>query len=281
MLNNWFSDRALRTFRTSYSPLQMHDLEHQLEDSEDAILLPSKRFIPDHTADPLSTWTTWTTLVLSVLAIACAFALYITPASISGRHDVHGLRQPNQYPGLEFIDELKDKAPAMYFPSAIVRVNKASPEQVYTSGSHVILSDNDSMFFQWHLRRSKFTSCYIDSFVPTLEDGLAANKTYTSSGSLTQIQIWNVTTPEEPMRSLSWNSRPQRIALMGTVAFLPEKEKIKQLKLEDGWESLMPTRFSCGEKAIVSIEVACEGCRLEFEQLFSIPPLAFDMMKIG
>jgi hypothetical protein len=118
----------------------------------------------------------------------------------------------------------------MYFPGAIVRVNKASPDQVYTSGSHVILSDDvsrsprpeatwsfilsqDSMFFQWHLHKSKFKSCYIDSVVPTPEDGYAANKTYTSSGSLTQIQIWNVTTPTGTMRSLSWNSRPQRIAL--------------------------------------------------------------------
>jgi len=129
------------------------------------------------------------------------------------------------------------------------------------------------MFFQWHMPRSKYTSCYIDSIVPTPEDGLEGNKTYTSSGSLTQIQIWNVTTPVEPMESLSWNSRPERIALMGTVAFLPEKEKIEQLHLEDGWQSLAPTRFSCGEKATVSIEVACQGCRLEFEQLFSIPPL--------
>ncbi|KAG0699971.1 hypothetical protein DFH29DRAFT_934322 [Suillus ampliporus] len=104
----------------------------------------------------------------------------------------------------------------MYFPSAIVRVNKALPDQVYTSGSHVILSDDDSMFFQWHLRKSKFPSCYIDSV----------------------IQIWNVTTPTESMRSLSWNSRPQRIALMDTV---PEKKKIEQLRLEDGWQSLMPS----------------------------------------
>jgi len=86
---------------------------------------------------------------------------------------------------------------------------------------------------------------------------------------------------------------------MGTVAFLPEKDKIEQLHVEDGWQSLMPTRFSCGKKATVSIEVACEGCKLEFEQLFSIPPLgecnfalqvssarlmhciAFDLIEIG
>ncbi|OAX35734.1 hypothetical protein K503DRAFT_696441, partial [Rhizopogon vinicolor AM-OR11-026] len=89
------------------------------------------------------------------------------------------------------------------------------------------ISSQDSMFFQWNLRKSKFTSCYIDSVIPTPEDGHAANKTYTSSGSLTQIQIWNVTTPTGTMRSLSWNSRPQRNAPMGTVAFLPEKDKIE------------------------------------------------------
>jgi hypothetical protein len=130
------------------------------------------------------------------------------------------------------------------------------------------------MFFQWHLGRSRFTSCYIDSIVPTVEDGLAAKKPYTSSGSITEIQIWNVTTPAEGMRSLSWNTRPQRIALMGTVAFLPEKEKIEQLGLEDGWQSQLATRFSCGKEAsVVTIEVACDSCRIEFEQLFSIPPL--------
>lgn len=130
------------------------------------------------------------------------------------------------------------------------------------------------MFFQWHLGQSKFTSCYIDSIVPTIEDGLAANKSYTSSGSITEIQIWNVTTPVEGMTNLSWNTRPQRIALMGTVAFLPEKEKIEQLGLEDGWQSQLATRFSCGkEAAVITVEVACNSCRLEFEQIFSVPPL--------
>ncbi|KAG0705814.1 hypothetical protein DFH29DRAFT_1029081 [Suillus ampliporus] len=260
----------------SYSPLQMHDQEHQLEDSEDAILLPNKHFISEHhTTDPPSKWPAWATLGLSVLAVVCACMSYIASASVSEWGDARGLYQPDQYPGLQFI------APMMYFPSTIVRANKALPDQMYTSGSHVMLSENDSMFYQWHLGRSKFTSCYIDSVVPTPEDGLAANKTYISSGPLTEIQIWNVTTPVEGMTSLSWNTRPQQIALMGTVAFLPEKEKIGQLHFEDGWQSQLPTRFSCGKQATVSIEVACDSCRLEFEQIFSIPPLGFDLIEIG
>lgn len=261
----------------------MHDLEYQLEDcGEEAILLPSKDFISEpRKADPAFKWSTWAKLGLSVLTVAFACALYVTSTGISGQHNVHGLRQPSQYPGLELSEELGRKGPMTYFPGAIIRVNKALPDQVYTSGSHVILSDDDSMFFQWHLSKRKFKSCYIDSVVLSPEDGIAANKTYTSSGSLTHIQIWNVTTPEKYMKSLSWNSRPQRIALMGTVGFFPDKEKIEQLELEDGWQSLMATRFPCGEEGTLSIEVACEGCRLEFEQVFSSPPLAFDLMEIG
>ncbi|KAG1728795.1 hypothetical protein EDB19DRAFT_1897364 [Suillus lakei] len=230
------------------------------------------------TADTSSKQPAWVALGLPVLAVICACALYsIASASVTGqRRDTQGLRQPNHKRVRRFSDRSQcvlNKpvwlTPKLYFPNAMVRVNKALPDQVYTSGSHVILSDSDSMFFQWHLGWSKFTSCYIDSVVPTLEDGLAGNKSYTSSGSLTEIQIWNVTTPAEGMMSLSWNTRPQRIALMGTVAFLPEKEKIEQPKLEDGWQSQLATRFSCGKKAtVITVEVACDDCRLEFEQLF-------------
>lgn len=275
-----------RTSMTLYSPLRMHDLDHQHEDAEDDTLLPGKHITSEHrTVDPASKLPAWVALALPVIAVICAFALYnIASASVSGQRDVQGLRQPNQFPGIELVGDpqQKQKGPKLYFPSAIVRVNKALPDQVYTSGSHVMLSDSDSMFFQWHLGRSRFTSCYIDSIVPTVEDGLAANKSYTSSGSITEIQIWNVTTPAEGIMNLSWNTRPQRIALMGTVAFLPEKQKIEQLGLEDGWQSQLATRFSCENKAsVVTIEVACDSCRIEFEQLFSIPPLAFDLMEIG
>ena len=95
----------------SYSPLQMHDLEHQPEDSEeDVTLLPSKRFISEpNTTDPPSKWSTWATQGLCILAVACACALYIVSANISGSRDAHGLRQPNQNPGLEFVMELQQK----------------------------------------------------------------------------------------------------------------------------------------------------------------------------
>ncbi|KAG1850814.1 hypothetical protein DFJ58DRAFT_746375 [Suillus subalutaceus] len=164
--------------------------------------------------DPRSKQPAWATLGLQVIAIICACALYnIASASVSGKRNVQGLHQPNQFPGIELVGgaQQKEKAPKLFFPSAIVRVNKALPDQVYTSSSHVILSDSDSMFFQWHLGRSRFTSCYIDSIVPTVEDGLAANKSYTSSGTITEIQIWNVTTPAEGIMSLSWNTQPRRI----------------------------------------------------------------------
>jgi len=86
----------------------MHDLEHHSEDSEESILLPSKLHIPDlPIGDPPSKRFTLVVLGLSVIAAACACTSYITSASIYERRDASGLRQPNQHPGLEFIEELK------------------------------------------------------------------------------------------------------------------------------------------------------------------------------
>jgi hypothetical protein len=91
----------------------MHDVEHQLEDSEDAILLPSKGFIPrppSADSDSPSKWFTLAMLGLSVLAVACGCTSYIVAsASMSGQRDARGLRQANQHPGLELLDEIMGK----------------------------------------------------------------------------------------------------------------------------------------------------------------------------
>jgi len=117
MLNTWFSDTP-STFMASYVPLQMHDLEHQVED-EQAVLLPSNHFISEpHTANLPYKWSTWATLGLSILAASCACTLYIASARISWRRDAHGLRQPNQYPGLELIDALREKQTGTYSQSS-------------------------------------------------------------------------------------------------------------------------------------------------------------------
>lgn len=91
----------------SYSPLQMHDLDHQHEDAEDDTLLPGKRITSEHrTVDPASKRPAWTALGLLVVAVICACALYsIASASVSGQRDVQGLRQPNQFPGIELVDD--------------------------------------------------------------------------------------------------------------------------------------------------------------------------------
>lgn len=126
------------------------------------------------------------------------------------------------------------------------------------------------MFYQWKGRDSDLNLCYIEAVVPPIPDMLAVNKSYTSSGDLSAIEIWNVTTPAERLTSLSWNTRPTRIALMGTVNFSPLADQ----GLEDGWQLREPTpKFWCGGGAYYTIEVACTSCRLEFLQIFSSPPL--------
>jgi len=224
-------------------------------------------------------------IVLSVLAMTGIVMLNIAFASIHMPRDPYRLRRPGQYPDIEVLKEADKKipGPGLFFPRSIIRANQALPDQVYNSSSQVVLSDNDSMFYQWHMDASNFTSCYVAGVVPSLEERVSSNKTFTSTGSLAAIEVWSVATPPRgELESLSWNTRPQRIGLMGTIAFMPEEEMMTKLHREDGWQLSPPTpRFPCGEDKVYTIEVACSGCTLEFEQVLSFPPLAFDIMQLG
>jgi len=273
----------------SYVPLRrQYPEEHDNESVVKDPLLPKDSFdirANAHHADSRTKWLDWTVLILSILVLVSACMMYAGTSGLPAPRHARGLRKPDQYPGLDQLFELskKRKGPMMVFPGTMVRANKAMPDRVYEKSPHIYLSDNDSMFYQWRLRSStSFKWCYIDAVVPTLEAGIAANKTFKSSGSLTAIQVWNVTTPSERITSLSWNTRPERVSLLGTVAFLPDEERKQLFDLEDGWQLKPPTpRFPCGEKGNLTIEVACEGCTLEFDQIFSDPPLAFDLLEIG
>ncbi|KAG1858178.1 hypothetical protein F4604DRAFT_1931207 [Suillus subluteus] len=65
---------------------------------------------------------------------------------------------------------------------------------------------------------------------------------------------------------------------MSTVAFIAEKEKMEQLQLEESWQSKIPARFSCGP--LLASRLPAMVVKLEFEQLFLVHPLAFDLMEI-
>jgi hypothetical protein len=121
------------------------------------------------------------------------------------------------------------------------------------------------MFYQFRLPRNPLTQCFIAAVVPQREEMEAGNKSFSAVGDIGAIEVWNVTYPGR-LTSLSWNTRPQRLGLMGTVNFTSNKR-------EDGWQLLEPTpRFACGEGRY-TIEVACSACRIEFLQEWSDPPL--------
>lgn len=122
------------------------------------------------------------------------------------------------------------------------------------------------MFFQWDIGSRPFDLCYIAAVVPRPEK--LAQKSYTLSGDVSAIEIWNVTNPNPNtrLRAISWNTRPERLSLLGTVNFTYDKPM-------DGWQLKSPTpRFDCPD-GMYTIEVACKDCRLEFTQVFSMPAL--------
>jgi hypothetical protein len=145
-----------------YLPLRAYD--YPLRDDSD----------PDNTKDPLlpgghshivsskaSVWAKWATVAFSVLAIVSASVLYFESYKLPARRSARGLIHPNLYPGLDLAEELRHKkkcnfpflclslptnpnistAPGVYFPNAIIRANKAFPDQVYSKSSAVTLSD--------------------------------------------------------------------------------------------------------------------------------------------
>ena len=128
------------------------------------------------------------------------------------------------------------------------------------------------MLYSWYMEKPPNTRCYIDAVVPNAETLKAANKSYTGSGDLDNIQVWRVATPANS-KALSWNSRPERLALLGTLSFIHQE---KTGILQDGRELRSPTALvDCGglEEVQVTVEVVCESCNLELEQIFTNPGL--------
>jgi hypothetical protein len=112
--------------------------------------------------------------------------------------------------------------------------------------------------------------------VSSSEDLIAAQKSgYTSDGDTTALEVWNLSTPADrkSLKTMSWNTRPARVSLLGTLNFT-SRETQKRLGYLDAQEIKEPTpRFDCLGDTEITVEVVCKACRLEFDQVFSMPPL--------
>jgi hypothetical protein len=130
------------------------------------------------------------------------------------------------------------------------------------------------MFYQWKTK-SAWPKCYISGWVSSSENLKLGNKHYTAEGDVTAIEIWNVSSPldSQSLKTMSWNNRPKRVSLMGTVNFTSHdtQNRVKHL---DGQELKTPTPlFHCSGDVDLTVEIACASCRLQFDQVFSDPPL--------
>ncbi|KAJ7707390.1 hypothetical protein B0H17DRAFT_1000468 [Mycena rosella] len=189
---------------------------------------------------------------------------------------------PNLEKGHETMRKMKFKFPRMVFPMSIVRANAVTPDDLYHSGSSVVLSPTDSMIYHWRTN-SSWPQCYLTGWVSPAEELVAGHKSYMSEGDVTAIEIWNVSAPADrkALKTMSWNTRPARISLLGTVNFTSRATQ-SRLGYLDAQELKAPTpRFDCLGDTEITVEVACAACRLEFEQIFSMPPLGFELMQLA
>ncbi|KAF9063739.1 hypothetical protein BDP27DRAFT_1426558 [Rhodocollybia butyracea] len=198
---------------------------------------------------------------------------------------LNGLTFLTPYPNKDQADILlaSKKSPKMWFSGRIVNVNSNEPSRVKTPGSHVVISGTDSTFFHWVTNLSPTASCYIEAVVSNASALAAGGKTsYVSTGNISALEVWNVTAL--PKSGITWDTRPQRLNLLGTLNFTEDYLR----SYDTGWQLRDPTpRFGCGGKKETNVEIACSadavedsGCWLEFETVFSDPPLSIDLQEL-
>lgn len=158
------------------------------------------------------------------------------------------------------------------------------------------------MFYRWTAKPQPGYTCYIFAAVPppsVLANPLKnanGTKWFSLSGDASAVQIWNITRPAShaEFNSMTYNTRPQRTELLGTVNWTVDwtvwpgveenlsGEKRDMGKHGEGWQLADTTpKFPCDLlNEEVMVEIACVGtdgegtpCRLEFDQLFSDPML--------
>ncbi|KAJ7741291.1 hypothetical protein B0H16DRAFT_1565250 [Mycena metata] len=234
-------------------------------------------------------------VLMALMAISAAAAFHMNVLSATWKEPQALLRpkdiedtfrmaqpSPNLDQGHATMRKMKFKFPRMVFPMFIVRANAAAPDTVYQSGPSVVLSQSDSMIYHWRTN-SSWPKCYLAGWVSASKDLIAGHKSYTSEGDMTAIEMWNLSTPANPqvLKTMSWNTRPQRLSLLGTVNFT-SRETQARLGYLDAQEIKAPTpRVDCLGDTEITVEVVCKGCRLEFEQVFSMPPLGFELMQLA
>jgi len=273
---------------TSTSPTEHHDEDYMVYTPPE----PGNKLSNTHFQT--STTFLWLTILIAFTTISAAAALYIVVQSVHvdlkplrSAHDITAALQmvlpsPNLDKGRNIIHQKNVKRPKMKFPLYMVRTSAVEPDRVYQTSKAVVLSSSDSMFYHWKTK-SAWRRCYIAGWVSPPDRLVAGGKSYSAEGDVTAIEIWNVSAPADrrSLKSMSWNTRPQRLSLMGTVNFTSQLDQKRYRKLT-GQQLKLPTPlFNCKGDVDLTVEVTCSACRLEFDQIFSDPPLGFELIELG
>lgn len=137
------------------------------------------------------------------------------------------------------------------------------------------------MFYRWNMKNAPHSQCYIWAVVPGQDTLKKGGKSYFSEGDLSAIEIWNVTSSPGPLSAVSWNTRPTRVSLLGTVNFTNHVDVLAGDNAVDGKQLRAPTpRFDCSGNSKITVEIACESCRLEYDQVFSDPALGASLLPL-
>ncbi|THU98607.1 hypothetical protein K435DRAFT_964836 [Dendrothele bispora CBS 962.96] len=270
-----------------YVPLATHQDEDSSDDgnvtdsarpNSSRLTLPSK--------SRLSPFILWASVVVAALS-TLNFALipWTMSAYELSETQLAKLPYPDLHVGFNRIDKLLHNIVPRPFihswPEHIVRINEGLKDTVYGSGNQVFISVKDSTIMKFPIPEgTRDQACVIgwQGPVETREQDL------NTKGDISEIEVWSVIAPSSvdanngvtmdsfDFDSISWNTRPVRGELLGT------------LDLKGGLILNATTvKFGCptdSKSLVVELRCVRVDCHVDFAQIEEVRPrMGFELLR--
>ncbi|KAF9002916.1 hypothetical protein BDQ17DRAFT_1425450 [Cyathus striatus] len=224
-------------------------------------------------------------LLLSVLNLVLfPFTLTKFKDMPLSKEDLDALPYPPKSLGLERAAKLLTSSPVWVrsWPTNIARLSQKLKNAVYGDGVQVFISVEDSTLFRFPIPSSTSGSRSCAISFTHLPEITGRFKDLHTKGDVSEIEVWSIVAPNALQSSsksvsdihfdtLSWNTRPVRGELLGTLS-LNQKPNSTTVA------------FGCpesGDDLVVEMRCLRVACEVQFKQVHMVPRLGFELVRRG
>ncbi|KDQ16148.1 hypothetical protein BOTBODRAFT_31218 [Botryobasidium botryosum FD-172 SS1] len=231
-----------------------------------------------------SNYLLWGSLLVVCLSIINTILLPFTLEAYANtppsKAELDKLPYADAHLGLDLAAQLVSSAPTVHhaWPERIARVSRQFKDVVYGSGVQVVISNQESTIMQFRVPPHGTPSCALAFHAPP--EHISRDIDVEIKGSVSEIEIWSIDTPEihsnvpsknHPLDfdALSWNSLPSRSARLGMLDLRPHS-------------NFTTERFACPTGDMLTVEMRCPraDCHIKFAQVRNaIPKLGVELVR--